>query len=432
MEEFMKRLMVIALLLLLCGASAWTVNDDEQCTALVAASAATVDGVSLLWKNRDADALSNKVVFVEEQPYSYLALVNADPGNGRLAWAAVNTAGFAISNTVTTNLPPPAGLLSASTAPSAGASSARPASAGGDPSIIMADAARTCATVEDFERFLTRNLGRDVGARTNFLTIDAHGGASIFEIHIDGFKRFNAADTAEKYLGLTNFSRSGTTDEGFGYLRFDSETLLLKGAPGGRLSVEYVLQVMARDIGHPLLHNPGRAAWRNLPADTPVWLHTNHTINNSSTASAIVIRSVKPGEDPKGTTMWVMLGEPLTSIAVPLWVAAGAPPPELWEGKDSALSKESARLKNVLRPLKTAERRDYVDVTRLDNAAGTGWLATTLAAERENLQQVEELLKRNPSASELAAFEKTAASRTLAVLQKIAVATAGAKTGNSQ
>jgi hypothetical protein len=104
------------------------------------------------------------------------------------------------------------------------------------------------------------------------------------------------------------------------------------------------------------------------------------TVNNADpsllSASAIVIRCVKPGEDPKGTTMWVMLGEPLTSIAVPLWAAAGAPPPELWDGKDSALSKESARLKNVLRPLKTAERRDYVDVTRRDNAAGTGWLAT--------------------------------------------------------
>jgi hypothetical protein len=79
MEGFMKILMVIALLLLLCGSSGWTVN--------------------------------------------------ADPG-----------------------------LLSASTATSAGASSVRPASAGGAPSIIMADAARTCATVEDFERFLTRNL----------------------------------------------------------------------------------------------------------------------------------------------------------------------------------------------------------------------------------------------------------------------------------
>jgi hypothetical protein len=98
MEEFMKRLMGIAILLLLCSAGA-----------------ATGDGVSLLWKNRDTDALSNKVVFVEEQPCSYLALVNADPGNGRLAWAAVNTAGFAISNTVTTNLPPPTGLLSAGT-----------------------------------------------------------------------------------------------------------------------------------------------------------------------------------------------------------------------------------------------------------------------------------------------------------------------------
>ena len=120
--------------------------------------------------------------------------------------------------------------------------------------------------------------------------------------------------------------------------------------------------------------------------------------------------------------MWVILGEPLTSVAVPLWVAAGAPPAELWEGKEAPLLKESARIKNVLRPLKSAERREYVDVTRLDNSAGTGWLPSILRAESENIAQANELLKRKANIAELAAFEKAAASRTLALLQRVGAA----------
>jgi recombinational DNA repair protein (RecF pathway) len=49
------------------------------------------------------------------------------------------------------------------------------------------------------------------------------------------------------------------------------------------------------------------------------------------------------------------------------------------------------------------------------------WLPATLAAERENVAQAAELLKRNASASELADFEKLAASRTLALLRKTGV-----------
>ncbi len=398
-----KRVLIGLLLLVLCGIAAWTADEAEECTSLVATGAGTVDGASLLWKNRDNPSeLSNKVVFVEDKPYSYLALVDGEPGNGRLAWAALNAAGFAVANTATTNLPP--------MEPS------------GSPSILMGDAARTCATVDEFEQFLRHNFGKNRGTRSNFLAVDAKGGAAIFETHANGVKRLNAVDAPEQYLGNTNFSRTGTADQGGGYLRFDREAALLKAAPAGKLSVDYVMQVMSRDLGHPLLHNPERAQWRTFAADTPIWLHTNHTIDRPSTASAVIIHNVKPGEDPRRATMWVVLGEPLTSIAVPLWVAAGTPPSELWDGKDAALSKESARLKDVLRPLKSAERREYLDVTRLDNASGTGWLPATLAAERENLRQTEELLARNPSASELAAFEKTLATRTLAVLQKTAVA----------
>jgi hypothetical protein len=398
----MKRLAPFALLLVaLAGITVWA-TDAEECTSLIATGTGTVDGAPLLWKNRDNPGeLSNKVVFVDDKPYSYLALVDGDPANGHLAWASLNTAGFGLANTATTNLPP--------LEPS------------GNPAILMGDAARTCATVDEFEQFLKQNFGKNRGTRSNFLVVDAKGGSAIFETHATGFTRLNAADVPEQYLGNTNFSRSGTVDQGGGYMRFDREAALLKAAPGGRLSVDYVFQIMARDLGHPLLQHPERAQWKTFPPDKPVWLHTNYTIDRPSTASAVVIHEVKPGEDPRLATMWVILGEPLTSVAVPLWVSAGTPPAELWEGQDAPILKESARLKNLLRPLKSAERREYVDVTRLDNSAGTGWLPATLAAERENVTQAEALLKRNPTAAELAAFEKMVAARTLALLQKTAV-----------
>jgi hypothetical protein len=414
----MKKHVLIALgLLLLCGAAAWTAGNEEECTSLVAAAAGTVDGAPLLWKNRDTSnpPTPNKVVFVEEQPYSYLALVNSGADNGRIAWLALNSAGFAVANTGTDNLPADTpGSAAGRTGAAAGAETAM----GMSPGLIMADAARTCATVDDFERFLARNLGRETMTRSNFLALDARGNASIFETHTRGFKRLNASETPEGYIGNTNFSRSGEPDKGHGYLRFDREAVLLKAAPGGKLSTDYIFQVMSRDLGSVLLHTPERSEWAKFPAGTPVWLHSNYTIDRPSTASATVIHGVRKGEDPSLTTMWVALGEPVTSIAVPLWVAAGQPPAELWEGKDAPLTLEANRLKALLRPLKSTERLEFMDLTRLDNASGTGWLPMTLAAERDNFKQAEELLRKKPSVSELAALENATAARTLAVLKK--------------
>ena len=51
----------------------------------------------------------------------------------------------------------------------------------------------------------------------------------------------------------------------------------------------------------------------------------------------------------------------------------------------------------------------------------------TLAAERDNLKQADDLLKKNPSVAELAAFEKAAAAHTLAVLRKAGLQTTGTK-----
>ena len=373
----------------------------QECTTAIFAGESTADGRPMLWKNRDTDQLSNKVVFVDDKPYSYLGVVNADDADGRMVWAGVNAAGFAVANSVAYNLPQKSG---------------EEADLEG---IIMSDALRTCETLADFERYLSRNLGPDLGSRANFLAMDAKGGTAIFETHNHGFKRIDAGSAPARYLANTNFSRSGPADQGAGYLRFDRETTLLEAARPGSFAPAWVLQTAARDLGHALLAHPARDDWKKLPASPPTWLHTNYTINRASTSSVVVFHGVKPGEDPRRTTMWVALGEPVCSIAIPLWVAAGTPPGPVWEGDDAALSTESLRLKDLLRPLKARERKEYADITKLDNAAGTGWLPKLLAAETDTLNQAAALLARNPSAADLAAFEKTAADRALAALRSI-------------
>jgi hypothetical protein len=396
----------LAWVFVLVGVAALCVNlfsaaPPQECTTLVASAAATAGRAPLLWKNRDTDQLSNKVVFVKDQPFSFLALVNAEDTSARMAWAGLNSAGFAISNSVAYNLPQ------------------EPGEQADLEGIIMADALRTCATAADFERYVTRNLGPDFGSRANFLVIDAQGGAAIFEVHNHGFRRFDAAEMPEKYLANTNFSRSGPANQGAGYLRFDRETSLLRGVPAGTLAPEFILQVMARDLGHALLKHPERAEWKNLPPEPPYWVHANYTINRASTASAIVVEGVKPGDDPKGAVMWVILGEPVTSIAIPLWVAAGQPPEPLWQGKDAPLAQEALRIKDLLRPLRSRERKEFVDLTRLDNSAGTGWFPRLLATESDIFKQAADLVRKDPSPADLAEFEKATAARVLSVLHGI-------------
>jgi len=376
-------------------------NAGEECTTAVITGEVTVDRAPILWKNRDTDTLSNKVVFVSEKPFSYLGVVNAEAPSGRIVWGGLNEAGFAIMNSVAYNLPQKAGERE------------------DDEGLLMADALRTCATVDDFELYIKRNLGPDLGARANFGVIDARGGAAILEVHNHGYNRLNAADSAGKLLLNTNFSRTGTPDQGAGYLRFDREEELFGAVPAGQLSIQFILQTAARDLGHPLVQSLTAAQWKDLPEDKPYWVHANYTINRVSTASVLAVQGVPPGGNPKNAVLWVILGEPVCSIAVPLWVAAGEPPSELHNGEDAPISREAARLKDLLRPLKGRDRKEYVNVARLQNRAGSGWLPANLELERQILQEAQALLAGSPTNDQLAEFERQAAARVLARLKEI-------------
>jgi len=392
------KLLTVLLLVRLCAL------DAMACTTAMVSRSATNDGTPLLWKNRDTGDQSNKVIYVNAMPYTYLAIVNHDDSSERLAWGGVNSAGFAIEDSDAYNLD----LV---------AKAERPNSEN-QVATFMADALRTCATVDDFEALVKKSMGPTFNGTSNYGVIDAHGGVASFEVSLKNYKRYDAKDTDAKYVLKTNFSWIGPDATGHGYTRFDRETTLFNKA-NGNISNKFVLEGPARDLGSNLLHNPSPADWKTFPADTPYWVQADFTIDRDTTASTILIRGVHAGEDPLHSTLWIILGEPLCSIAVPLWVAAGQTPAEVREGADAPIAREALRLKHILRPLKGVDNFEFVDVTKLDNASGTGWLPENLKVEQEILDATQKFLAGNPSPAEMAVFEKKMAAIALARLQEV-------------
>jgi len=138
LNQTARRIAVIALFTMTVP-TAPALAQREECTTAVLGPTST---------------LSNRVVFVEEQPFAYLCLANADDPSGRRCFAGLNSEGFAIMNTVTYNLPEIAG------------------EAKDLEGTIMADALRTCRTVEDFASYLEANRGNHLGTLANFGVID--------------------------------------------------------------------------------------------------------------------------------------------------------------------------------------------------------------------------------------------------------------------
>jgi hypothetical protein len=389
----MKRIFaVVGIALALASALA---APGHACTTAVISPGASSQGRPMLWKNRDTDFLSNKVIFVNETPFSYLALVNAEDRSGRWVYAGLNSAGFAIFNSVAYNLPEKSG----ETKDMEGT--------------IMADALRRCASVADFEKYIQENLGPSLGSLANFGVLDADGVTALFEVSNHAYKKHLAADFPEKYIVNTNFARSGEAGTGAGYLRFERASQLFRQVPPGRISHRQILSQFSRDTGHALVQQPAPPQFKGISGKKPFWIATRDTINRTSTSAAVVVCGRMPGQKDSRATLWVMLGEPLFSIAVPMWVEAGAAAAPLAQGEEAPLYLAARRLKKMARPYPESDRREYLDSTRLDNREGTGFLPRLSECEREIFDLTEEFVKQARTPAELAAFQNQMAEKAL-------------------
>lgn len=352
------------------------------CTTAIVAGKATDDGRPLLWKHRDTNYFQNKIMYFEDGKYPYIGLVNSVDKEGDEIWAGVNAAGFAIMNSASYNLKPDDDTTSIQDREG----------------IVMKLALQQCATLEDFEKLLDE-LPKPLGVETNFGVIDARGGAAFYETDNFTFRKFDVNDpdvAPDGYLIRSNFSYSGDMERGHGYIRYDTATELFEERfNDGKLSARFILTDATRSLKHSRTGVDLRDH-ELQPEGTTQFHFFRDFIPRFTSASSIVVRGVQPGESAGYTTMFTILGFPLSAVTVPLWVAGENEFPGYLKANESdtaPLSDASLRLKAECFPIVRGSGRDYINMNALLNSEQTGILQRLPELEEEIFSREEEFFK---------------------------------------
>ncbi len=372
----------------------FVVSQSIACTSAVISGKATKDGRPLLWKQRDTGTLENKLVSSRGERYRFLGVHDLTDSANAECFMGSNEVGFSIINTASYNL-----------------SYEKYQGKMDEEGVLMKQALGTCRTLADFEQLLIDTRGKR-GVEANFGVIDAAGGAAYYETDPYAFKKFDANDPVAAprgYLLRTNFSASGAPEHGQGYIRFQTATDLFQWAYLGEgLSVDFLLLEGTVCFTHSLVGT--NLAKDNLPESEDVRTMVNFAdfIPRYSTSASMVIQGVKPDEDVALTTLWIVLGSPLTTPVVPVWVKYAEAVPSIWiaRGAEPAqVNDVSLKIKARCFPLKTSEGKYYLDLAKVLNRQGTGTVQQLRDTDEKILglghQAVESFRKKMPSVSDV-------------------------------
>lgn len=357
-------------------------NFAPACTTAVISGKATPDGRPLLWKHRDSGQAHNVLRYFNDGIYSYIGIVNADDSLGENVWAGCNSAGFAIMNSASYNLK----------------ASDDSTEIGDQEGRIMKLALQRCRSLSDFERLLD-TLPKPLGVESNFGVIDAQGGAAYYETDNFSYRKLDVNDSAiapEGYLIHTNFSFTGKKDGGEGYIRYArAEKLFFNASGRNDLTPRFLLQTVSRNLQHGLTN-------RDLQKESPASAGETHFVNfrdfipRHSSVSVMVVQGVRKGQPANQAVCWTILGFPLTTVVLPVWVAAGdALPSIVAPGKSGTapLCEAALQLKEQCFPIKRGSGASYLNLGVLLNANGTGILQRVLPFESKIIEQGQNLVK---------------------------------------
>ena len=306
--------------------------------------------------------------------YKFIAVVT--PGALEYCWMGVNEKGFAIINAYAPDLP---GSYE-------------------DNCSFMKDAIGTCATVGDFQALLddTNITGRRT--QSNYGVIDSTGAAIIFETCNTSYWKFDANDTIvapKGYIIRTNFSVHGGGEGGVErYVR--SSKLISNFYSGDSLNYKSILRYQMRDFSDNLSQPLSIPYDDKLFTDTPYgFICTSKSICRGSSVSAAVIQGVLMGESPRLSTMWTILGQPATTIAVPYW-PVGKTPTVSYRSPISSLCDLAIKLREelfeVIYVSLIQSNCDFIDTYKLKYENGLGLWSKTFPAEDSIFIAAENLL----------------------------------------
>jgi hypothetical protein len=394
---------------LITAGFAWLAQAAAPCTLAVVSGRASASGRPLMWKNRDTSDPNNKLMFFKGPKFDFIGVVIAEDADPKEVWGGLNTAGFAVMNAQADDL---------------GDASKKLDGAGNG--AFMALALGVCATVKDFEDLLVREKGKwDLAA--NFGIIDAEGGACFFEAGRDAFAKFDAKDPRVAPFGTlvrTNFAfTSPAPMKGGGFIRFERIGHIIEAAgPQKRIDARFILRQASRDLIHEKLHSDPLAA--RLPDDpaAPLYVHTNETINRNTSVSVMIFEGAPSPDKAYLATMWALLGQPVTGVAVPVWPAAGRVPAATTGTQTAPLNDAARTIAAYLYPDQRGRMYQYLDVNRLRTYGGEGVLAKLFRIEDRALGREAakwtEWAGAKPAAAEMADFQESVASEAYEALRK--------------
>ena len=398
----------------------WLANfpaSSTACTTAVISGRATGDGRPLLWKNRDTTTTAhNEVVLLEAGKYRALAVVDA--GDREFVWMGVNSAGFCIENSLSSDLVQIAHRESA-------APSSKKLGNGG----LMRKALEQCATVEDFRKLLleTDQTGRKTHA--NFGVIDAQGGAAMFEAGPDNFTMFDANDPHDApagYLVRSNFATipkalpanptADQLDEIYSAQRYLRACSLIEvgrqAAADHKVSLEFIMRHLTRDMADDQGEAyPGTV--NSLENVLPSIIPTKHTISRTTTVSAAVFHGVRAGEAPELTTMWTMLGDPKFSMAVPCWPTVDCVADDLTDPRGG----EIGEIAITLRDWSLTPDRDGIRTRAMPGIWQDIWPREDVLL-RETRQARERWLREGFTSAEITTFHHSATARAMVAMEQ--------------
>lgn len=364
------------------------IREGNACTTFIISGKATPDGRPVLFKHRDADVLDNALHLFEDGQYRYLGLVNSREDRKTMVWGGFNSTGFAIINSAAYNN-------------NTGDTTRLKDREG----IIMKRALMVCRTLADFENLLD-TLPKPLGVDANFGVIDAQGGASYYETGNFRWIRYDVNDPAvapKGFLVRTNHSFSGTPDAGYGYVRYNTAMAALEEAAEKRqFNPRYLFDHISRNLTHSLTgktlgDHPARSS---SSSDFRFFIDY---IPRVSTAASILITGAGNRGDVSSMTMWTILGFPLVSVAVPVWLTEGNILPAAVSMKNdfhSPLCDAAMKLRESCFPVTRDKGQNYINMAAVINRENSGFMQLLRPVEDTLFKKASQVMgggdQRNP------------------------------------
>ena len=362
----MKHLTITCLLVsaaLLGGAA-----HSNACTSIIVSGKVTPDGRPYIFKNRDTHDLDNLAIQIQGPRYRFIGIVATKDTLYKSVWSGHNEVGFAIANTAAYNL---------NGKPEPG----KPRPQGDDnDGILMRKALGTCRTLGDFEHLLDSIKAQGpIPSNSNFAVLDAEGGVAYYETGNKGYVKYDANDPLVAPYGFivrTNHGMSGERSLDQGVERYLAiSDYATRAAFANDLGFENIIRKVTRNLKHGLtqidLHD-----FQPQDDSQPVYFPFRDFIPRYLTASAQLIQGVKENESPLLTTAWTIVGSPLTTVAIPLWITTDGKLPNVVThqkpGQQAPLVTASFELKRQLFPIERGNGQDYINLARLINRSGAG------------------------------------------------------------